>query len=334
MIQPSFSDTAQQLDERYKTTGSLTRVLAELYHLQCQAGFIPDNAKHLVAELLPVKTDFMTIFVQFNPHRRLRGIAPAANPNPVNIIPWHNGIPCFCCLENIQQQWPEERGFYFNDYGVPLVFLPNPAPIFPQHFTVAHTAHIPNDMALDLVLKLAWKLPDYWVIQNGAQTGATNPWHFHLQVFQSELPLSDVTARSQQRLEKDRMAITLSELAFPMTIFRMDCPQLTNGLLNWLMEIQTQFLTADSNFRLNYLAKRTRHGISVYLALRTLLNRTDLYAAAQPGYAEIGGIIPAFTPEEVTRWSTQGTTLFPQLMRDIGVDADTRELFYSILMEE
>lgn len=92
--------------------------------------------------------------------------------------------PCFLCAAN---RPPEQ----LSEEIIPgWEFLVNPYPIFPLHFTIASTQHIPQgDVPLEMA-SMAERLPGMTVFFNGAKAGASAPDHLHCQtVITSELPL-------------------------------------------------------------------------------------------------------------------------------------------------
>ena len=92
--------------------------------------------------------------------------------------------PCFLCSENR----PSEQ------VAVPISqdweLLVNPFPIFPVHFTIASTRHIPQDKVPLEIGAIADRLPELAIFFNGARAGASAPDHLHLQaVLKNELPI-------------------------------------------------------------------------------------------------------------------------------------------------
>lgn len=92
---------------------------------------------------------------------------------------------CFLCEENRPEEqlsgdWPDSRWH----------LLVNPYPILPVHFTIASTAHQPQDkIPLDMAA-MAEMAPDLLIFFNGAKAGASAPDHLHCQaMLKSELPL-------------------------------------------------------------------------------------------------------------------------------------------------
>ncbi len=83
---------------------------------------------------------------------------------------------CFLCAEN---RPAEQTSVGFGDYEI----LVNPFPIFPEHFTIAHKNHQPQQIKPYFVdmLRLAQAMDDYLVFYNGPQCGASAPDHLHFQ---------------------------------------------------------------------------------------------------------------------------------------------------------
>lgn len=92
--------------------------------------------------------------------------------------------PCFLCASNR----PAEQLSAEIIPGWEL--LVNPYPIFPVHFTIAATQHIPQaQMPLEMAT-LAEMMPSTAIFFNGAKAGASAPDHMHCQaVLKSELPI-------------------------------------------------------------------------------------------------------------------------------------------------
>jgi ATP adenylyltransferase/5',5'''-P-1,P-4-tetraphosphate phosphorylase II len=94
---------------------------------------------------------------------------------------------CFLCAEN---RPAEQTSVEFGDYEI----LVNPFPIFPEHFTIAHKKHQPQQILSYFadMLKLAQAMDDYLVFYNGPQCGASAPDHLHFQAGTKDfLPLVD-----------------------------------------------------------------------------------------------------------------------------------------------
>ena len=109
--------------------------------------------------------------LQFNPKRLA---SSNAKVDPKSIAQ----RKCFLCPANLP---PEQRGVAF---GAHYLVLCNPFPIFPQHFTIPHNAHLPQRIAdafpamLDLARAMQAR---YTIFYNGPRCGASAPDHLHFQ---------------------------------------------------------------------------------------------------------------------------------------------------------
>jgi hypothetical protein len=115
--------------------------------------------------------DGFVVKVQFNPGRIT---SSAAKVDEKSI----RERKCFLCLHNLP---PGQRGIRFGDC---YVILCNPFPIFPEHFTIPHREHIPQQIAgsFDVLLDLACAMGDrYTLFYNGPRCGASAPDHLHFQ---------------------------------------------------------------------------------------------------------------------------------------------------------
>ena len=115
--------------------------------------------------------------LQFNP---ARAVSTAARVDAQSI----KKRKCFLCKANR----PSEQ--LYEEILPGWEFLVNPYPIFPLHFTIASSEHIPQSHIPVEMASMAERLPGMTVFFNGARAGASAPDHMHCQaVMTSELPL-------------------------------------------------------------------------------------------------------------------------------------------------
>ncbi len=115
--------------------------------------------------------DGTEIFLQHNPNRI---VSSSARVDATSIA----SRPCFLCEKNMPA---EERGIRFDDR---LVLTFNPAPILDWHLVAIDIEHTPQRIARRItnLLDLAEQLgPDFVVIYNGPECGASAPDHMHFQ---------------------------------------------------------------------------------------------------------------------------------------------------------
>ena len=90
--------------------------------------------------------------------------------------PTNNENTCFLC-SNVRPK--EQHYIKVGDFDL----LVNPYPIFPIHFTIAHRHHKKQEIMpyFEDYLYFARELPDFGVFFNGANCGASAPFHIHFQ---------------------------------------------------------------------------------------------------------------------------------------------------------
>ncbi|OGU57697.1 MAG: hypothetical protein A2315_04700 [Ignavibacteria bacterium RIFOXYB2_FULL_35_12] len=120
--------------------------------------------------------------LQFNPGRY---ISTSAEVDEKSI----NDRKCFLCPTNLPEK---QKGILCEDE---YLILGNPFPIFPEHFTIPNTNHVPQQIKSNftLMLKLAKDLSKHYVIlYNGPKCGASAPDHFHFQAGSKNfMPIDD-----------------------------------------------------------------------------------------------------------------------------------------------
>jgi hypothetical protein len=108
--------------------------------------------------------------------------------------------PCFLCSQNLP---PLQAGIPYRDR---FTILTNPFPIFPYHLTIPATTHIPQEITgnIGTLLDLSHDLPDFTLLYNGPQCGASAPDHLHFQAgIRDVLPVEE---------ELDTLVRNLSEV--------------------------------------------------------------------------------------------------------------------------
>jgi len=117
------------------------------------------------------KFDGFQIKVQFNPGR-ITSTSAKVDPHSIR------ERKCFLCPDNLP---PAQRGIACDGE---YILLCNPFPIFPEHFTISSTRHVPQRIisSFGTFLGFARDLGDlYTVFYNGPKCGASAPDHLHFQ---------------------------------------------------------------------------------------------------------------------------------------------------------
>ncbi len=118
---------------------------------------------------------------------------------------------CFLCADI---RPIEQKSIAVNDFHI----LVNPFPIFPKHFTITHKEHIRQQIVpfFDDFLFFAKELPDLAIFYNGANCGASAPFHTHFQAAEKQYfnVLYDFATMSQNNIETliDSPAYTLKTI--------------------------------------------------------------------------------------------------------------------------
>ncbi|HEU4388644.1 MAG TPA: DUF4922 domain-containing protein [Blastocatellia bacterium] len=132
------------------------------------------------AEMKQLNVDGSFVLVQHNP-RRIRSTAARVDRESVE----QRG--CFLCPDKLPA---EEKALL---YGDEFLLLCNPLPVLYQHLSVVHRDHVEQQVLtnIGLLLSLAADLgPQYLVLYNGPECGASAPDHLHFQACRrSALPI-------------------------------------------------------------------------------------------------------------------------------------------------
>jgi hypothetical protein len=314
----------------------LNGIIEEIYKQQIRSEYIRPDILKSINNITTIRDRLgQPIFnIQFNPAREKRGESPNPNPSPVHILPGKK-IPCFCCAQNIETQWPKERGFEFIINNKPYILVANPAPIFDKHFTLVSKEHRPMKMDIDLLTKVSQITPNMWVVQNGEGAGASNPWHFHLQLFSGDqkFPIEAVPAKDTYvKHFPQKQKLVIEKLDYPMHIYRLKFNQLSQPLLNYLTYLQNKFLKINPNNNLNYVIKKnSRNEFELYFILRSVDKISPLYAGA--AYAEPLGVVIATKESDKEAWTSGKKARFHQMLSDISVEENIYEKFNNSLIQ-
>lgn len=130
-----------------------------------------------------MRIDWFDVFIRHIPHR-MASTTALVDPGSVA------RRACFLCADNLP---PEEEGLPFDDE---FILYCNPFPIVDYHLTIAHREHRPQRIAgqVGKMLDLAAALPEYFVIYNGPECGASAPDHLHFQAgLRNSLPIAQET---------------------------------------------------------------------------------------------------------------------------------------------
>lgn len=317
-----------------RQTGHLSDCLDVLYAQQKATQYIRKDVLEFVKNIDPIKDENnRTVFtIQLNPPRAQRGVPANSNPNPVHMLP--TKVPCFCCEENVKTQWPNERGFEVKINNKPYLFLANPAPLFDQHFNLVSKEHRPMEMDVELLATVSKLLPNTWVVQNGADAGASNPWHFHVQTFKADFPATSLkSVQSQYKLLSDGQLIKMEKLDYPFHLYRVNIKTLTPMAIQYLKQLQDDYLNLDPNNRLNIsIYNKDQKSFEIYFSLRNTHAKTAKYSGT-PAYAETLGFLTTPKKEDKESWQKQGIFYFYGLLKEINTPESIEKAFGEIVFK-
>ena len=194
----------------------LTARLTNTWQQQAQEGFLlsdPDSAG-IEERTLPDQLAGISYRLRWMPHREIRSdttelerrgiLSPDRDERLLFRDPRDSsGRHCFLCAANIAECHPLERLIPLELAGREYYAGANFAWIERNHYTVMAAAHTDQDFAphvLDAMVELYRRTGgEYRVLYNGAQAGATIPWHLHYQITTERMPVEDLPSGYENR---------------------------------------------------------------------------------------------------------------------------------------
>lgn len=243
-------------------------------------------------------TDYKVI-LQYNPNRIF---STTANTDAQTI----QSRECFLCIKNLPQN---QQGILWQDK---FLILCNPVPIFSYHYTISNILHEYQELEryLDELLALSSNLyPDFTLIYNGPECGASAPDHMHFQAIpRRKLPVENdaVDMKRRKRLYyKNHVAVsTLANYGRMVLIVESSDKSSLIKFLNefFLCWKKTYNMPTDKEPKMNLLCSyqeeiwrliifpRSKHRPDVYF------KKDDEQILVSPASIDMGGII--ITPKE------------------------------------
>jgi hypothetical protein len=186
--------------------GTLAGELLTTWQAQADDGFLLSDPDASDIEVTSVLDPVSGVAFRFRwlPHREIRFDVPELerrgilNPNRDSVPLFHDprdpsGHHCFLCIDNIEVCHPMEALVPVHLAGRDYVAGANFAWIGRNHYTVMAVEHMDQDFTphvLEAMLDLH-RLTEggFRVLYNGAQAGATIPWHLHYQITTDRFPV-------------------------------------------------------------------------------------------------------------------------------------------------
>lgn len=270
---------------------------------------------------------------------KVKGIPYRVQFNPARIVSSRAQVdaasvaqrPCFLCSTNRPPQQKAIRLLGHYD------LLVNPFPIFPRHFTLVETSHVPQRIRSRLtdMLALAQMLTGYTIFYNGPQCGASAPDHAHFQAgCRGFLPIEAYWEQIAQEL-----------VCLPgATLYRLDdAPRTTFVIRSNQADQACQLFNAvyqalplpvnEEEPRLNLLTLYEEATWTIFIFPRTRHRPSCYYASdeqrmvSSPGSVDMGGVFILPIEKDFLRITSAD---IEQIVSEVCL---SQEQFQSILQE-
>jgi hypothetical protein len=244
--------------------------------------------------------------------------------------------PCFLCLENLT---PQQRVIIYRDE---FLLLCNPAPIFPQHFTISHVLHRPQAFAeyLQIFLQLAKDFsPHFSVFYNGPKCGASAPDHQHFQACPAgAIPVeTQVHEFARRLLVKNVLGISLHKIQNLgrkiILLTGLDEEAMALALTRVITAAQEAMSSADEPM-LNMICS-FRDDLYQVLIFPRRKHRPEVYfhtgedrVFISPASVDMGGLIVTPMEKDFLRVDAQ---LVANIYREVSVTSETIRRIISLL---
>jgi ATP adenylyltransferase/5',5'''-P-1,P-4-tetraphosphate phosphorylase II len=310
---------------------SLSQMAADLLEQQKADWPQLKEAYHALANVRTreLQCDGFSVRLQFNPQRV---VSSGAKVDAQSI----QARPCFLCLENLPAR---QKGITYRDE---FLVLCNPAPIFSQHYTIAHLQHRPQALAeyLPAFLKLAKDFsPNFSVFYNGPKCGASAPDHLHFQACPAgAIPVeTQIHEAARRLLVKNVQGILLHKIQRLgrkiLLLTGFDEEAMTSALQRVLAAAQEVTRNADEplmnvicSFRDDLyqvlIFPRRKHRPQIYF--RTGEDRVLI----SPASVDMGGLIVTPLEKDFLHVDAQ---LVANIYREVSITPDTLRRIISLL---
>ena len=244
--------------------------------------------------------------------------------------------PCFLCFENLPEP---QRGILYRDN---FIVLCNPFPICPEHYTIAHIIHGPQSFEgmVSTFLKMAKDFsPDFNVLYNGPESGASAPDHLHFQA----------AARGILPIEKeigDRARLVFVKCIHATPLFRTknvgreaiimegeDCTAIGDALTS-IVSAMKSVLSSPAEPQMNLLGSYERNIWRIVIFPRQK-HRPSVYflpgnerILISPGLVEMGGIIVTPIGKD---FDIVNEELIRKIYTEVSVDEETIQIILKAL---
>ncbi len=272
-------------------------------------------------ETRPIKVRESSVILQHNPGRKR---STSARVDRASVA----SRQCFLCPDTLPR---EEKGIAYGD----LVILCNPFPILEDHLSIVHRQHVEQKIqgSLESLLALARDFgPDFFVLYNGPQCGASAPDHLHFQSCSRKvIPIENDLGADEQSEQcavcaegrDDFELCTLADCARSVAVFR------GNKFLTVARWIYKTLGALASNHQaepmVNIIATHDGSAWTVYLFPRARHRPQCFYAegpeqlTVSPGAIDMAGVVVAPVRDHFERIDARA---LEEIFSEVSLDVD------------
>ena len=235
------------------------------------------------------------VVVQYNP-KRARSTGAAVDKASVS------ARSCFLCGDSLPI---EEKGIA---YGY-LTILCNPFPVLDRHLSVVHRGHLEQKISgnVETLIALAATLsPDFFVLYNGPQCGASAPDHLHFQACsRALLPIENTVRRGdpeahcsacEETAAQGLEVFTVTDAGRSVIVFRSNY---ADELARWVYTALAELSAAQPGVEpmVNIICTYERRLWTLYLFPRSRHRPASFFAegserlTVSPGAIDMAGVI-------------------------------------------
>lgn len=258
------------------------------------------------------------ILLQYNPPR-IKSTGAAIDPAAIK------ARPCFLCPPNLP---PVQQAIHYYHHWLVLC---NPFPIFSPHFTIAHVQHLPQSLSgvWPSLLQLARDFsPDFALLYNGPQCGASAPDHLHFQAVPPKaIPALNSGREGMKLVWQGESLALLRTTTDPLAAFLLEGAreQELVAFLARLIKAIKSILSGDGEPRLNLFVLYEEGRWRIMIFPRRRHRPAAYYKAGEeqillsPGAVDMGGLLVIPREEDFNRLDS---TILRKIFQEISVSEE------------
>jgi len=220
---------------------------------------------------------------------------------------------CFLCPDHLPDG---QRGLLYRGQ---FLLLCNPYPIFPEHFTIPHIEHRPQEIlpALTTMLDLTEDLsPRYTVVYNGPRCGASAPDHLHLQAgtggfmpFESEVRTMAANRRETILDTKDLSVSSFARYYRTVIVVESFSRDLVENAFRRIYEVYQRISGGNEEPMMNLISMLREGRWTLAMFARSKHRPSMFYAEGEerllvsPAAVDVSGILTLPRAEDFRRFS-------------------------------